>query len=177
MHFYKTSHVLKALFFLVFCVIIHWNQRRQSIIFSYKLRLDAVAYSLTSPSKSLFSLKWTVINPEICALWFHMSVIIEFAYTSLGQAVIRYFWCNVAIITSQRMDEQERQEWAFENAIWHILSHAPKGTNLSLQMSSNQIFPSFAVKDVLAVMFLGVNLVLLGFLKKIKYITFAAQDI
>lgn len=166
MHFYKTIHVLKALFFLVFCVIIHWNQRRQSIIFSYKLRLDAVAYSLTPPSKSLFSLKWTVINPEICALWFHMSVIIEFAYTPLGQAVIRYFWCNAAIITSQRMDEQERQEWAFENAIWHILSHAPKGTNLSLQMSSNQMFPSFAVKDVLAVMFLGVNLELRGFKKK-----------
>ncbi|RXN21745.1 testican-2-like isoform X2 [Labeo rohita] len=38
------------------------------------------------------------------------------------------------------------------------------GTNLSLQMSSNQIFPSFAVKDVLAVMFLGVNLVLQGFI-------------
>lgn len=49
----------------------------------------------------------------------------------------------------------------------YILSHTPKGTNLSLQMSSNQIFPSFAVKDVLAVMFLGVNLVLQGFIIKV----------
>lgn len=103
-------------------------------------------------SKSLFSvLQCTVINPEKCAFWFHISIVIEFAYTPLGQAVIRYLRGDTAIIIRQYMDEHESQECLFENAFRHILLHIPEGTNLSLQMSSNQIFPSFAVKDDLAV--------------------------
>ncbi|KAI2657879.1 Testican-2 [Labeo rohita] len=55
--------------------------------------------------------------------------------------------------------EDEEEKEAEENA-----EEAEEEEGEVGEMSSNQIFPSFAVKDVLAVMFLGVNLVLQGFI-------------